>query len=427
MQSLLQYQVLITPLIAKNVYGDTIDITKDIDISEFVSEKGIGKIKSQIDNGDYEFGIFTFSDITLKLLNYDGRFNDESSPASIFTYRRDLAKVKVNFINTSGTASISFEGIINDEASRQDYDKGTVKLKILSSSSVFRKTKVPAGIIPNGITFSQAIKNILNITDITSVLSFDANKINVGLDLTIDDGSKFDDKTVQEALNNLLLVSSSILYIDNTNTIIVSTRQEDDTRPLHKFYGGNDVFGRENIISLKKFNNGLHRMFNSLIINGTATEDLISINKLGIRQKSLDFDFITDSGKFIPIGNAILDDFKNQRAELEIKVRTENTNDIRLLDIVTIDITSALKPAEGQDYFPLYGISKYGEDYYPITTNTLPIRSIDLFKIIGIFEDPKNFTTTLKLRATGGALGGGPELESIYGQAKYGQNIYVSA
>jgi hypothetical protein len=426
MQSLLRYQVLITPLIAKNVYGDTVDITKDVDISEFVSDKGIGKIKSQIDNGDYEFGIFTFSDITLNLLNYDGRFNDESSPISIFTYRRDLAKVKVNFINTSGTAFISFEGIINDEASRQDYNKGTVKLKILSLSSIFKKTKVPAGIITNGLTFSQAIKNILNITDITSVLSFDASKIDVGLDLTIDDGSKFDDKTVQTALNELLLVSSSILYIDDTNTMIVNTRKEDDTRPLHKFYGGNDVFGRENIISLKKFNNGLHRMFNSLVINGTATEDLISINKLGIRQKSLSFDFITDSGKFLPIGNAILDDFKNQRAELEITVRTENANNIMLLDIVTIDITSVLKPADGQDYFPLYGISEYGDDYYPITINTLPIRSIDLFKIIGVFEDPKKFTTTLKLRATGGALGSGPELQPVYGEAKYGQNVYTA-
>ena len=47
--SQLQYQVLITPLIAKNTYVDEIDVTEDIDISEFVSEKGIGKIKNKID------------------------------------------------------------------------------------------------------------------------------------------------------------------------------------------------------------------------------------------------------------------------------------------------------------------------------------------------------------------------------------------
>jgi hypothetical protein len=423
-ESQLQYQVLITPLISKNAYGDEIDVTQDIDISEFVSEKGIGKIKTQIDNGDYEFGIFTFSDIKLTLINYDGRFNDESDPISIFPYRRDLAKVTVNFIDTDGTTTISFDGLVNDEGTRQDYNKGLVKLKVLSRSSIFKKTKVPAGIITNGTLFSDAIKNILNITDITSVLTYDASKINVGLDLEIDDGSKFDNRTVKDALNDLLVVSSSILYVDSTNTMIVSNRTEDTSTPLHNFFGGNDIFGRENILSLKKFNNGLHRMFNSLVINGTITEDLISVNRLGIRQKSLSFDFITDSTKYLPIGNAILDDFKNQRPEMEIMVRTENADTIKLLDLVTVDVTSVSKPAEGMDYFPLYGISEYGSDNYPLVVSPLPIRSNDLFKVIGIFEDPKNFTTTLKLRATGNALAGSTETLPLYGTAKYGQNEY---
>jgi hypothetical protein len=426
MSSLLQYKVLITPLIAKNVYGDTIDITEDVDISEFVSEKGIGKIKQQIDNGDYEFGIFSFSDISLKLINYDGRFNDENSSASIFSYRRDLAKVKVQFVNTTGTSTISFDGLLNDEASRQDHNKGTVKFKILSSSSIFKKTKVPAGVVTNGMTFSTAIKSILNITDITAVLTFDPTKISVGLDLTIDDGTKFDDKTVKAALNDLLLVSSSILYIDSSNTIIVSTRAEDTEAPLHNFYGGNDLFGRENILTLKKYNNGLHRMFNSLVINGTSTEDLISINRLGIRQKSLSFDFMTNSSKYLPIGNAILDDFRNLRAEMEIEVRSENVTNLKILDLVIVDMTAVSTPAEGEDYFPLYGISKYGEDKYPLVTSPIPIRNTDLFKVIGIFEDPKKFSTTLKLRATGRALQGSNDDLPVYGQAKYGQNEYQS-
>ena len=96
-QSRLQYKVLLTPLIAKNTYGETLDITADIDISEFLSEKGIGKIKSQVDNGDYDFGIFSFTDITLNVINYSGKFNDESSSYSIFSFRRDLAKIKVQF------------------------------------------------------------------------------------------------------------------------------------------------------------------------------------------------------------------------------------------------------------------------------------------------------------------------------------------
>ena len=56
-QSQLQYKVLITPLESRNVYGAEIDVTADLDVSEFVTEKGIGKIKNQIDNGDYDSGL----------------------------------------------------------------------------------------------------------------------------------------------------------------------------------------------------------------------------------------------------------------------------------------------------------------------------------------------------------------------------------
>ena len=403
-QSALQYKVLITPLESKNVYGTEIDVTADLDISEFVTEKGIGKIKNQIDNGDYEFGIFTFSDITLNMLNYTGKFNDEFSTYSIFKFKRDLAKVKIQFIDTAGSAVINFEGIINDEATRQDNIKGIVKFKVLSFSSIFRKTKVAAGVITNGVSFSSAIKTILNDPDITSLLTFDPSKITVGLDLAVDDGSKLDDRTVQNAINDLLLVSSSILFVDDTNTMIVTTRTDESEAVTHSYFAGNDVLGREDVLSIKKFNNGLHRLFNGIIVNGSITEDPISANRHGVRQKSLTFDFITNSTNFITIGNAILDDFKNPRFEMELKVRTEDSLTVKILDLVIVSFTSVIMPAEGQTFFPLYGVSKYGSDNYPLVSNPLPIRDNELFRVIGIFEDPKNFTTVLKLRGTGTTL-----------------------
>lgn len=424
MTSQLQYKVLITPLISKNAYGSEIDVSLDVDVSEFVNEKGIGKIKNQIDNGDYEFGIFSFTDITLNMINYDGQFNDESSSFSIFKYRRDLAKVKINFINTTGNASIMFEGIINDEATRQDNGKGTVKFKVLSYSSVFKKIKVPAGIIPNGSTFLMAINSILNLTDIKALLTYDENKIIVGFDSVIDDGSKFDNKTVHEALNQLLLVSSSILFIDGSQSLNVNTRSK--TGNISKFYGGNDVFGRENILSIKKFNNGLHRMFNSIVVNGINTDSLTSIDRLGMRQKKLTFDFLTDTTKYLAIANRILDDFKNQKTEMEITVRTEDASTVKLLDLISIKLTSVSRPAEGREFFPLYGISKYGEDNYPLINNPLPIRGNDLFRIIGIFEDAKNFITTLKVRASGDTLKDDSDVLPIYGQGIYGQSNYLS-
>ena len=424
MDSQLQYQVLITPLVAKNVYGETADITKDINISEFVSN--IGKISNQIDNGDYEFGVFTFSDIDLDVINYDGKFNDESSSYSMFKYRRDLAKVSIKFINTAGTSTIQFEGIINDEGTRQDNNKGTVKIKVLSLSSIFRKTKVPAGIITNGTSFSDAIKFILNITDIIAVLNIDPSKVTVKLDSIVDNGSKFDDKTVQEALNNLLLVSSSVLFVDASNTVIVTSRQDTDIAMISKYYAGNDVLGRENILSITNFNNGLHRMFNSISINDIANSDPISINRYGVRTKSFNFEFLTDANNYIAIANGVLDDFRHPKTEMEVKIRTEDLPNIKLLDLIIIDLTSAIKPAEGLRFFPIYGISKYAQDNYPLTNNPLPVFPNELFRVIGIFKDPKNFTTALKIRSSGIFLNENQDILPVYGQAIYGYNKYQS-
>ena len=129
---ILQYQVLITPLVDMDVYGDVIDVTKDIDLSDFIKSGGIGTIKRDVDNGDYDIGVFTYGSITLKALNIDGQFNDENDWRSIFKYSRDKAKVVVNFLDNQGNAPISFKGIINEDGTRQDFLKDEVKFKVLS-------------------------------------------------------------------------------------------------------------------------------------------------------------------------------------------------------------------------------------------------------------------------------------------------------
>ena len=77
---------------------------------------------------------------------------------------------------------------------------------------------------------------------------------------------------------------------------------------------------------------------------------------------------------------------------------------VKILDLVVVEYTAVSMPAADKDIFPLYGVSKYGSDNYPLVNNPLPIRNNDLFRVIAIFEDPKNFVTILKLRATGSTL-----------------------
>ena len=155
------YTILMTPLESKGVYGTVVDVTKDLDITDFVKSNGLNTIKREVDNGDYDFGVFTYGNINLKMINIDGKFNDEMDFRSIFNHSRDKAKVEIKFNEPDSTTSISFKGIIDENATRQNFLKDEVKFKVLSLDSVIRRTKISGGVVATGTTFSQAIKNII--------------------------------------------------------------------------------------------------------------------------------------------------------------------------------------------------------------------------------------------------------------------------
>ncbi len=418
-----QYQVLITPLVDKDTYGTEIDVTKDIDLSDYIKEGGIGTIKQDVDNGDYDIGVFTYGSITIRALNLDGRFNDEMDWRSIFKYSRDKAKVLVNFLDPQGNILISFNGLINEDGTRQDFLKDEVKFKVLSQDSVIRKTKVSGGTITNGTSFSTAIKSIINVPDITSVLAYDPTKINVGLDLTVDNGSWFDNKTTKEALDALMVASSSVMVIEDS-TMIVRTREE-NSGSVFKFYGHGDLFGRENILNIKNLNTGVQRMFNSIVVNDREVSDQTYIETYSLRQKKIDLGFITENSKMETIGNNVLEEFKVPKLELEIETTTEIAKGLNLFDLVSIDYPYRVRPAN-EDTLPTYGVSRYGAAVYPFIQGNMKIRPALAFKVIGFQEKPKNYKTVVKLRQCGTTISDGlfSSIATLYGTAIYGESVY---
>lgn len=418
------YQVLLTPLVESGVYGSQVDVSLNVDLSDFVKAGGIGAIKQDVDNGDYDIGVFTYGSITLKCLNLDGKFNDEHDWRSIFPYARDKTKVTVNFLDLDGNTLTSFLGIINEEGTRQDFFKDEVKFKVLSEDSVIKKTKVAGGTISNGTLYSTAIKAIINVPDITDVLTYDDSQVAVGLDLTIDDGSWFNDMTSKEALDALMVVSGSVMTIVDS-TMVVRTRSENSSS-VFNFYGHGDLFGRENIHNIKNFNSGMQRMFTSIVVNGTEVSDPTYISTYGLRQKSIEYGFLTDAGKINEVAEAILAEFKVPKLELEIETTTDVAKGLNLFDLVAIDYPYRVKPYTGQDTLPLYGLAVYGTDVYPIIQGNMKISPKRAFKVVGFTEKPNNFRTTVKLRERGISISDGlfSTFITTYGSAIYGENVY---
>lgn len=392
------YRILFTPLVGINQYGTTVDVTKDVDATDFV--KSFGTIKKEIDNGDYDIGIYTFGDITLNMINHSRKFNSPVDPLSMFKFSRDKCKVDVIFYNTDNNNYSRFSGIINDDATKLDFSTSIIKFKVLSLDSIFRQVPVAAGAIVAGDTFLTAIKKILNVPAITNTMTYSATNISVDYNGTIDDGEFFSDQTAKEALDDLLLASNSILFVANDKTVYVKPRTE--SAVLFNLYGHGDKYGRENIIKITEFNSGLQRTFSSIKVNANTVVTSDSwVEQYGFRQKSISLDFITNGVTEEAIATKILGAFSVPKMELKISALTSAVENIELLDLVCVDYPYRLTPDQTTGKLPIYGVAVYGTDYYPVSSGSFNILPNIKWKVISIEEDPVKFITTLKLRQVG--------------------------
>lgn len=413
----MRYRVYFTPLenADSNLYGD------EIDVSDRVELNGIGNISRTIDSSDYDIGVFTFSDLELTGFNYNGYFNDIDDTRSIFMSGRDRCKVRVVFEdieltrNASGTVlsetvtdTVTFHGIINEEATRLDIVTERIRLKVLSRDSVLRTTKVSAGAVTGTMTFKQAIETILNVPRITSVLNFSAGNINPDLNLMIDLGSYFDNRSVKESLDKLLIASNSVLLVNDAGDLIVQSRLEDSTRDVLNLYGKNDTYKRENIIDITAYNSGKQRMFTSIVVNDFERSNTSFVQAFGLRQKTISLPFITNQAKAEEIADRLVDEFKTPKVELNVKVATRLSRSVQLLDRVSVNYPLRLKPPAGK-FLPVVGITQIGDSMMPLpeTYGSIAISSRTKFKVIEITDNPDRFTTILKLRQAGTGTGDG--------------------
>lgn len=394
----LNYRVLITPLVSEGVYGSTVDVTQDVDMTDFISN--FSNVKQEIDNADYDIGIFTFGNLTLNCLNNKRKFSDETEALSIFPYIRDKAKVEIQYRDKEANEITRFKGLINDDATRLDIKTNIVRFKVLSLDSIFRQVSIPPGAIVIGDLFSTVIKKILNVPEITNTLNYNPANINVNLDLAIDNGEVFSNAVVKTSLDQLLRASNSILYIDENDNVIVTDRAENVA--TFSLFGNGDKYGRENILSIKKFNNGTHRVFNSIKVGETeVSTDDAWVAENGFRQKEFDFDFITTASKEEQIADRILNHFRVPKMEMDMIVQTEAVNTIRILDTVRASYDYKTTPDPRDSKLPLLGQDELLTFHLPYAEGSFRIQDHFKWKVIGISENGKDFTTTLKLRQTG--------------------------
>ena len=392
-------------------------------MTDYIDASGISTISQLIDAEDYTFGIFAFGDVELVGHNKNGILNDANDPRSIFQFTRDLAKVRAEFQvenvtrDSSGkvtaysrTDTITFKGLIQEEATRLDLQNNTVTFRVLTLDSVLRTTQIPGGLVEDSDLASEAIQAILNQTSITAVLNVIPANITVDQDFTIDTGSAFDNISVFDGLKKLLVPANSVLIINSSDDVIVRSRDEDTTPAILELYGEFDLQGRNNMLDLFDHNYGFHRMFNSMFFSDvTEVKDAGFISEFGLRQKQVTVDFVTNTTTLDTIGNNLLDAFKAPKQELKVTIPMTFGKDVSMLQRVTIDSPLRNEKPSSSTWLPIFGDAEYGdsETPYPNLTGSYEIHPNLLWKVIEINHDVINYLTTLKLRQTGNTIGDG--------------------
>ena len=395
--------------------GNWIEVTSDVDFS------GIGSIKQQIDNNDFDVGTFKFSDFNLRFRNEHGRFSDVGVLQSIFQNRREDSLVRIDWsegkdnepicgIAICGEAILHqditiFTGLINDVASFQNLKDNKITFKVQPLESIFARVEVnqsALNALGGSDPMSDYIHTLINQSIITNLITVDDSNISCGIDHSPDDVSELEGKTVKDALDQFLAASNSVLYIDNSNTTVYVKPREESAASMKTFYGQGSNSGAENIIDIKNYTTGLNRTFNlwRWAETGEIARDTSSISRYGVKDKEVSSEVITNTTKKGNLLSEYRDEFAFPKREFVLSSPLDySTSELFLLDKVNVDYPTLFYPSRIGGSIPIWGAFEWGDgSEYPVGVWNLTIDGSDNFKIISRSLNLKNSTVEYRLR-----------------------------
>jgi len=403
-----RFRVYIKPFQPDGTYAaDYIEVTRDVIAGQ------LGAIQETIDKDNYEVGLFRFNQFTLALTNFDGTYSEVGDSTTMFSYKRSDSLVKITWqivddITQCGNAICGeailsdekdiFFGLLNDESLSLGAKEQILNFSVLGLESIFERVEVPFASINNGDLLSAALLTMLDQPVITTLMAVSGATINLGTDLTIDDKSTLENKTVKEALDEILLSSNSILYVRD-GILHISDRTASASLS-QTFYGQAAVDGIEDLLKIEKIRNGLNKLYNYWTWSGSTNvaEDTASVTQYGVKKSTVKGDIITDGTKRNTVLGSLRDEFSTLRQEMMITVPFDySTLELYILDRIAIDYPTVFIPGD-ENPLPQYDVSLYDVAVYPIAKWTLEIDANDRYKILGRKVDFKKQTITFKIK-----------------------------
>jgi len=393
--------------LADGSYADFVEVTEDI------VEAGFGNIKKLLDSNEHDIGTLKFNNFKLVLRNEHGAYSDAIDAKSIFPEKRDQTLVRVLWNRNEDGSDCGacfcgltfldqdvevFKGLLEDNSTKFDTDKQTIKFSILGIESIIAKAEIPFSSLSAGDTAEEILFTCLNQSRITQFFTVDALNINVNNNFITDAIASLEDSTVLEVLEEVLFLSGSILFVED-DIVYVRSRAVDPTSSF-TFYSPSSDLGIENIINISNYSIGLNKTFNFFKWRGTSSKVSFtdSIERYGLRKKEIESDLITDQAKQLSILNTLITEYGFPVIEYDLTTPLyTQIVELKFLNKVNVDY-----PA---DYLPTfdsvaarYGQARYGQGRYARQVSSLFISVADDWKILNKTINPKSSTITFRLR-----------------------------
>ena len=377
----ISYRIYFQPLITPGIYGDEVEITKNV-------YKMLDITKS-LEGDNTDFGQFKFSNVKISVDNSVSQF------ANFFNVTEDRCKVKITFDTPTTNPAVIFNGLIDALGTTKTED--SITFTVTGLESALKLFVLPTGTIANGDTTQEAITKVLQLPEFFDYFVALPSNINVGFNPIIDNAAYYDNLPIYDVLRELLLISDSLIYNVGLN-IKVNSRDNLNNTPAEYKYAS--LYGDNNILEVYNYSTGLNRLFNTFIINDTIKSiDANSINSHGARKKEIDIKGITNTTTLQSIADALRDRFSTIKQEIDLVIAAENElSRIEFLSNNLINIQRKAIPASIDSLLPVYNSSsRYDSDVrYPIIRGNIQINTN--FKLIGSVENNENKTVRLKFR-----------------------------
>ena len=166
------WRVYIKPFDDYGAYTEYVEVTEDVDA------ESIGSIERDLDNADFNIGVYRVNNLSITFRNDRGKYSDVGGARSIFKYTRTNSLLKITWSADTGSNKAGwivagntvlapetdvFIGLINSDGLSTSLDSRKISFPVLGREATLKSELFPIAALNGGVR-SGSISTVFNTT-----------------------------------------------------------------------------------------------------------------------------------------------------------------------------------------------------------------------------------------------------------------------